>query len=427
MVGLVAPAELGRALEVPVAADAFVVAWLFLCTAAVFPLLAMGPAESLSEESSTRLQLLLLPNIVAAPVLVLLRAKAIVRLLWGHPALPLLLLWIWATTLWSVEPEISVRRALLLTANTLIACYVVVAMSAAAIVRRLLLVVAVVLGLSIAFAALWPSLAFMPDLGAFRGVFTHKNGMGIFLVLAAMLAAVGVRTSLLSPLTCALVVATVAALVIPTASSTALMLLLFLIALHFPLAVVRLPPRAATVALTFIGLGAVAISLPLVFGRNRIFMALGRDATLTGRTEVWAFVRGLIDQRPLLGYGYEAMFERSDVKEHLFNLVGWNVPNAHNGYLELWLGTGLVGLGLALAFLVPALVRAWRHLAVDPQSVAAGLACIYLPIYLFRNFSEFDLLAQSGVTWIIAAIAALGVGHDRAEARRRVSPAGLSP
>ena len=143
-------------------------------------------------------------------------------------------------------------------------------------------------------------------------------------------------------------------------------------------------------------------------------MALGRDPTLTGRTEVWAFVRALIDQRPLYGYGYEAIFERQDIKDQLFNYVGWPAPNAHNGYLELWLGTGLIGLTLTLAFLVPATVRAWQRLVADPRSVAPMLACLYLPIYLFRNFSESDLLAQSHITWIVAVIAALSVSRQRA-------------
>ena len=406
-------------------ADAFAVVWLFVATSAVFPLLMMDPAGALSDESQARLRLLLLPNLAAAPVLVLLRAKAILRLLLGHPVLPLLLLWIWATTLWSVEPEISARRALSLTANTLIACFVVVALPPATIVRRLFTVVAVVLGLSLAFAALLPGLAFMPDLGAFRGVFTHKNVLGLYLVLAAALAIVGTRAGILSPLTSAVVFATVAALIIPTASSTALMLLLFLLALQVPLALAKLPSREATIALTFVGFAAFALAFPLLAGRNRIFMALGRDPSLTGRTEVWAFVRGLIDQRPLLGYGYDAMFEHSDVKEHLFSSVGWSAPNAHNGYLELWLGTGLVGLGLTLAFLVPALVRGWRRLRVNPNSVAAGLASVYLPIYLFRNFSESDLLAQSDITWIIAVIAALSI--DRARGGATVGAGGPAP
>ena len=400
--------------------DIVIVAWLFLSTSALFPLLEMGSAEALSSESAERLRLLLLPTILMAPFLFLLRAKAIIRLLCDHPTLPLLLAWVWTTTIWSVAPDISGRRALALTANTLIACFVAVAYPPSAIVRRLFGVVAAILVLSVGFAALWPSLAFMPGSGEFRGVFTHKNGMGNLLVLAAALAVVGARSGILSPLTWAAVFAAVAALVVPTSSSTALLLLLFLIALQLPLGVVKLPPRTATVAMTFVGIAAVAIALPLFFGQNRIFIALGRDPTLTGRTEVWAFVRGLIDQHPLLGYGYEAMFDRADIKEQLFNLVGWHAPNAHNGYLELWLGTGLIGLLLTLTFLLVGLVRAWRHLLVDPDSVAATLAYIYLPIYLFRNFSESDLLVQSEFTWIIAVLAVLAVGQERKhlEARR---------
>lgn len=382
--------------------------WLFIATAAVFPLLELGSGSTLSDDSTARLRLLLLPGLIAAPILVAMKASAIFRLLRAHPALLLLLLWTLTSSLWSVDPEISARRALSLIANSLIVAFMVVTLTPAQILRLLITVVLSVLCLSIAFAILMPDLAFMSDLdGAFRGVFTHKNAMGLYLFLTAMLMVVGARTGVVSPRVATLALATVAALVVPTKSSTALLLLVLLVALHLPLAVAGLPRQLAAIGLTFLGLAALAVGLPLFLARNRIFMAFGRDPTLTGRTEVWAFVQGLIDQRPLLGYGYAAMFERKEVTDHLFNAVGWAAPNAHNGYLELWLGIGLIGLVLAVGLLALALVRAWRCIMVDPRSIAGCLAYFYIPLYLFRNFSESDLVAQTDLTWIVAVLAAL--------------------
>lgn len=408
----VAPPQAVRA-SIPWPLDLLLLACLFVSTSAVFPLLAQSDDGSLDPSDAAALRWLLLPALIAAPLLLLARAKAILSQLRAHPALPLLLLWIWASAAWSVAPEITVRRALALTSNTLIACYLAVSLPASAIITRLLWVLGVAIGISLLFAVALPDLAFMPEIGgALRGAFTHKNGLGIALVLAASLAAVAMRTGILAPPLGLLVLIVVMALLVPTGSSTALMLLMLLLVLQLPVAVAKLPPRAAARSLMLLGIATLATAAPLLIGRNRIFMALGRDPTLTGRTELWALVQNLIGLRPLQGYGYQAMFARQDFQEQVLAIVGWPAPNSHNGYLELWLGTGFIGLVLALAFLLPGLLAALHRLISRPRSVAANFACVLLPIYLFRNFSEANLVAHQDITWIIAVLAVLCVSRE---------------
>ena len=402
-------------------ADVLLMAWFVICSGAVFPLLEVGSGVALSDESMARLRWLLVPNVIAAPLLALARARVIVHLLLRNPALVLLVLWIWMSVLWSLDPALSARRALSFTTNTIIACFVVSYFRPEAIVRDLILVATTLMLLSVGFAAFFPDLAFMPD-GDLRGVFTHKNGLGALLVVAAMALAVGARGGLVSPLGVAGGFATIVALLVPTGSATAMMLVLLIAVLQIPVAIARLPRRLATIGLTFALLGGLSLALPLLFGRNRIFMATGRDPTLTGRTELWAFVRGMIDQRPLHGYGYHAFFDLPGLQEHLLALVGWPAPNAHNGYLEVLLGLGAVGLVLTLTFLLRAFVRAVRCLIDDPKSVPACFAFFGLGVYLFRNFSESDLLDQSGLSWIIAVLAALMVSARPLAVPRTAAP-----
>jgi O-antigen ligase len=247
----------------------------------------------------------------------------------------------------------------------------------------------------------------MPDSGDLRGVFTHKNGMGALLVIAAMVLAVGARSGLVPPLGTACGFATIVALLGPTGSATAAMLVVLIGVLQIPIAIARLPGRLATIGLAFVLLVGLGLAMPLLFGRNRIFTAIGRDPTLTGRTQLWDFVQGMIDQSPLHGYGYNAFFDLPGLQEHLLALVGWPAPNAHNGFLEVWLGLGIVGLMLTLTFLLGAFVRAARVVVRDPKSVPACFAFFSLSVYLWRNFSESDLLDQSGPSWILAVLASL--------------------
>ena len=407
-------------------ADLLLIAWFVICSGAVFPLLEMGGGDTLSDESMARLRWLLVPNLIAAPLLALLRAREVLNLLRRHPTLVLLVIWIWLSVLWSVEPALSARRALSFTANTLIACFVVTSFQPEEIVRKLLFVAMALILLSLVFAATLPDLAFMAASWELRGVFTAKNGMGGLLVVAAMALAVGARSGLVSPLGTACGAAVIMALLVPTGSATAMMLVVLIGVLHIPVTIARLPGRLATIGLAFGLLGALGLALPLLFGRNRIFMAIGRDPTLTGRTQLWDFVQGMIDERPLHGYGYHAFFDLPGLQEHLLALVGWPAPNAHNGFLEVWLGLGLVGLVLTLAFLLGGFVRAVRALIGDPQSVPGCFGFFALGVYLSRNFSESDLLDQSGLSWILAVLASLMLSTSSLPVGCRAPP-GLAP
>jgi exopolysaccharide production protein ExoQ len=84
----------------------------------------------------------------------------------------------------------------------------------------------------------------------------------------------------------------------------------------------------------------------------------GRDATLTGRTEVWASLLPVAMRRPLLGSGFGGFW--TPATKDLFRISG-----AHSGYLDVLLGLGFVGLFLTSIFLMASCRKAYRMLSVD--------------------------------------------------------------
>ena len=88
---------------------------------------------------------------------------------------------------------------------------------------------------------------------------------------------------------------------------TALLMIVFYIAVHLVLFLYRKdgPARLAAQALAVAGglAGGLFLFLPDVF-----LEFLGKDPTLTGRSELWAYVWKDIDLRPLLGWGYAAFW-----------------------------------------------------------------------------------------------------------------------
>ena len=103
--------------------DVFLLFWLFVSTGALFPLLASGGTATFDDETSATLRLLLLPSIVMAPILLLAKPREMTVLFLHNPLLIALLLWVWVSVFWSIDPTISARRALVLTINSVITCY----------------------------------------------------------------------------------------------------------------------------------------------------------------------------------------------------------------------------------------------------------------------------------------------------------------
>jgi exopolysaccharide production protein ExoQ len=100
-----------------------------------------------------------------------------------------------------------------------------------------------------------------------------------------------------------------------------------------------------------IGLVAAASEISWVLG------AVGKDLTLTGRTQLWAEVLNLISQRPFLGWGYMSFFQvDNDIAVQLWTRLRWNPPHSHNGLLEVGLDLGVLGVMFVLALFVQAVV-----------------------------------------------------------------------
>lgn len=93
------------------------------------------------------------------------------------------------------------------------------------------------------------------------------------------------------------------------------------------------------------------LTLQLTFDVTQaIIGTLGRDTTLTGRTEIWKSAIGMITN-PLIGTGFESFWlgERAQIigANYWFNL-----NEAHSGYVEVYLDGGLIGLFLLIVIIV---------------------------------------------------------------------------
>lgn len=110
----------------------------------------------------------------------------------------------------------------------------------------------------------------------------------------------------------------------------------------------------------------VFILVFLWIDQNFVFGLIGKD--VTGRTEMWSLVIGLMEQRPPFGWGYRAMWEEDDtITEVLDDLTGnWGINSAHNVFLEIILELGMLGL-FALLLIIG--IAFWRGLRCSNRGI----------------------------------------------------------
>jgi len=147
--------------------------------------------------------------------------------------------------------------------------------------------------------------------------------------------------------------------------------------------------------------------------RAGLVEAVGRDSTLTGRTAIWNQVLGMT-VNPLFGAGYES-FWLGERLEKIWQTNPEHPNQAHNGYLEVFLDLGLLGvtlLGVVMAWGYRSVVRALRW---DPE--AAGLKLAFFVVAAIYNLTEhaFRELHPVWIAFLLAVTVVSGAPQRKAE------------
>jgi exopolysaccharide production protein ExoQ len=164
--------------------------------------------------------------------------------------------------------------------------------------------------------------------------------------------------------------------------------------------VVVLAMVAVSFCALFLGMGGSALS------------AMGRDSSLTGRTEVWQTVLPYA-KSAWFGAGYENFWVGERME--LFNRLLGGLNQAHNGYIEIYLNLGWVGLILLGAIIVAGYANIIKGLRISPETSRLKLA--FFLICLVYNFTEASFKMQSPV-WIFFLWAVMAAPKPVTRSRR---------
>jgi O-antigen ligase len=315
------------------------------------------------------------------------------------PTLALVVL-AFASSFWSVDPSSTVRRASGLALCTTYGVYLALRFGTEGLLRLLALTFTTMAVLSLVFVAVLPSMAIM-DNGAWRGIFTHKNSLGNVMswgTIVCLAAAASPQNRRLALIGLPIMAVPLFFSQSMTAISSAVIVSILMIGLWLCRRVQSLTPLLISGGACVLGL----LTLTNLFSLSGDAMgsAIGKDSTLTGRTELWEAAWWWIQQNLWFGYGYGAFWTPAGPGLHLQQMIAWPAPNAHNGLLEVWLGLGAIGMAAIVVFLVRMAYEAVT--AYRRQRGIEQIACIgVLMMTLLVNSTESALLG-TGIEWMIA-------------------------
>lgn len=328
-----------------------------------------------------------------------------------------------SSALWSGSPGLTLRYATDLMLTTAFACYLSERFSTEHLMRLLIFAASIGAALSVILALFFPNYGIFQRYagGAWQGIFSHKNAMGLGMA------------SLLTPIFFSkqkmtfrvLYSAALLFLIVMSQSRSAWFVTIGVLAFTAWLHLFRRLRGVESIMLSITAISGVAIVVLFALSHFTAFMtSIGKDPTLTGRTGIYAVVTESILKHPLGGYGYGAFWfgDTLDAKNIAIRL-GWpNIGYAENGFLELALNLGFVGVALALFIIGRALSQGVRLLRSPSYTPRVGWFVVLLFMQLLTNIDGGILLWPASTMWIFTLIAAMGLANEVSRVHADCSP-----
>jgi O-antigen ligase len=326
-----------------------------------------------------------------------LRASKRLYLVWALLLLSLL------SAAWSGIPVDTLKHSVLLLVSTIFGIYFGVRFRLEQQLRFLIVVLGPSIVFSLVLGLLLPSYGVMQwgPVGAWRGVYFHRNTLASMMVLASAVLwfrgrIYGVSLGVIAGLIGA------AALVKLSGSTEGLLLLVLLVIFSFGNPVLRWP-KSRLLAISAVA-APVAMLLIWWILQNWATVTtdiLGKDPSLDGRLYLWVLAVVMGINRLWLGYGYSAFWlGPAGPSASIWRALNWPAPNGHNGFLDVFLELGLVGLSIFLAQSVWILWKAVK-MARGTRSLEELWPLTFLLFFFINNLAQSDLMKPNSISWAI--------------------------
>jgi exopolysaccharide production protein ExoQ len=312
---------------------------------------------------------------------------------------------------WSISPEATLYRTLVLLFATLLGAYLGTRYDVRGLLNILFWFGAVVVILCFGFALYFPGIGTAlgyPYFGAWNGIFWHKNYMGSILALLNCIflirLMVGFRERNRTAIFDGLFYLLSLALVYLSRSATAYIvaiLLNFLIVLAW--AWLKRMESLRPIHYYLI-LGALVVAGVLfLLNLNFVLGLFNRNSSFTGRVPMWTYLFAhVINQRPWFGYGFGALWTIEAFRIQVQQAVGWPFPVliGDNGFVDILLHVGIIGLGVFIVNFILMYVKTIK-LAFRRRTMEHFFPLAIMIFALVANISFSLFLEVGAFVWLL--------------------------
>ena len=344
---------------------------------------------------------------------------AIPRAVLQLPLLAFVILLAVASTLWSVDPPTTLARSFALVATSAFGYFLGHYFDLRSLIRLLAINASLILAVSTVLIFAVPSIG-IDDTDAWRGAwigaFTHKNSFGAAVASSILVLFYAVLTNRgLLRLGFSVMLGLAFVLLVGSLSSTSLVMSIvgMLLAVGF---VMWQKARGLSIAILLASCvaGPILATILAQIDLLGLFLeAVGKDATVSGRTDIWYLAWPYITDRFWLGYGYDSFWQPGFPWFSQFEARLYYRPyHSHNGVIEFWIACGLVGVVAVLLVFFATMLRAALLASGDAARPEAAFPLIFLVSLALRNITEAGLVGANSSQWIIFVALAVILKRD---------------
>jgi exopolysaccharide production protein ExoQ len=312
--------------------------------------------------------------------------------------------------LWSSNRIASIYKGISLVGCSAIAVYTGLAYSSKTLFRGFWWFFVFIVLASFVSALFFPSVGThigYPYYGAWRGIFWSKNYLGPVVAFGNLIFLFHIFTSwkkILPLLGNILFYLLTAILVFLSKCATALILMVILnVGFFLTFAWVEWKKHLKKSHYIVGAIVSAFLFIIIIMNLNFFFGLVGRDSTLTGRYPLWSYlIHTGWTNHPIIGSGFGAAWESNNFRITTAIAVNWNLPPlvSDNGYIDMFLDLGFVGVVLSISMVLLCLFRVIKH-AIQEQTLISFFPLLLMVFVIIVNLDLSFFLNLEFFTWFL--------------------------
>jgi exopolysaccharide production protein ExoQ len=333
------------------------------------------------------------------------RWRQVGRLVARNKSFILFLLLTMISVRWSVDPQVTLQKSIPLLLSALIGLDFARRYTVAEQLRLIWMVLALVMVLGVIAQVCFPG--FVPDLdldadGAWNGIVTTKNTWARLIVLTGVVILSRPRPTRRSKLVIAVLMVMVMALLVASRSAGGLLIMMAALSMSFGFPALRWPRARLLLLTAALALASIATVSYVLQHADETARMLGKDTSMTGRVPIWRESLHFVGKSPMLGYGYAAFWSQNSRPGRLIReATNWDtLPHAHNGYIDLTLQLGAIGLALYFAAYLIAIKRAMLLVRRNTETEFTWPLAFLSVVFLYQ-LNEASIVSPNQLIWIL--------------------------